>query len=74
MIVLSRNGKTVVITGWRAWLIGIAVYAVIAVPIVVVGLLLLGIAITVATLLFFAVPLAIAVGIIASWVRSAPVR
>ena len=74
MIVLSRNGKTVVITGWRAWLIGIAVYAVIAVAIVVVGFLLLGIAITVATLLFFAVPLAIALGIIASWVRSAPVR
>jgi hypothetical protein len=74
MIVIRRNGKTIVVTGWRAWLIGAAIYAVIAVAVVVVGFLLLGIAITVATLLFFAVPLAIALGIIASWVRSAPVR
>jgi hypothetical protein len=74
MIIIRRNDKTIVITGWRAWLIGVAIYTVIAVAVVVVGFLLLGIAITIATLLFFAIPLAIALGLIASWVRSAAVR
>jgi hypothetical protein len=74
MIVIRRNDKTIVITGWRAWLIGVAIYGVIAMAVVVVGFLLLGIAITIATLLFFAIPLAIALGLIASWVRSTAVR
>ena len=26
MIVITRNGKTTVITGWRAWLIGVVVF------------------------------------------------
>jgi len=69
MIVITRNGKTTVITGWRAWLMSAVVCATIAVTLVIAAFLVLGIAITIATLLIFAVPLALAFALIASLIR-----
>ena len=69
MIVISRNGKTTVITGWRAWLIGAA--AVLLITVVLAGMivLMLGAAVTLTLFLSIAVPVAIGVALIASLFR-----
>ena len=69
MIVITRNGKTTVITGWRAWLLGAGVFVVTTVLVALVAFLVLGIALTVTTLLFIAVPVVIGVALIASLFR-----
>ena len=45
MIVISRNGKTTVITGWRAWLIGAAAVLLITVVLALTFVLVLGAAV-----------------------------
>jgi hypothetical protein len=69
-IVITRGGETTVYTGWRAWLIVAAASIVAAVAIVILAFLLLGIAVTVAALLLFVVPLAILFALVASWFQS----
>lgn len=69
MIVISRNGKTTVITGWRAWLIGAVVCVVTTAAVALVAFLMLGIALTVTMLLFIAVPVVIGVALLASLFR-----
>lgn len=61
MIVLYRNGEKTVITGWREWVIWLAV----AVAIVVFGALLLGFALTLFTVAVFALPVAIGLVLLA---------
>lgn len=59
MIIITRNGKTVTLTGWRAWL-ALAVFGVIAAfVLVVVAFIALGATLTFAALMIVAVPLAI---------------
>jgi hypothetical protein len=72
MIVITRNGKTTVITGWRAWLIGAVVVAATTVVVALAGFLALGIAMTFTVLLFIAVPVAVGVALLASLVRPRP--
>jgi hypothetical protein len=74
MIVITRNGHTTVYTGWRAWLITAAASVAAALALVIVAFLILGIAVTLATLLLFVVPLAIVFALVASWMRSAGSR
>lgn len=62
MIVLYRNGEKTVITGWRAWLILLAV----AVGLVVIGALLLGFALTLVSLAIFAIPVAVVLALVAA--------
>ena len=69
MIVIMRNGKTTVITGWRAWVLGAGVFVATTVLVALVAFLVLGIALTVTTLLFIAVPVIIGVALIASFFR-----
>jgi hypothetical protein len=69
MIVITRNGKTTVITGWRAWLIGVVVFVATTTLLALFAFLALGIALTVTMLLFIAVPVAIGVALIASLFR-----
>ena len=69
MIVITRNGKTTVITGWRAWLIGVVVFAATTILLALVAFLVLGIALTVTMVLFIAVPVAVGVALIASLFR-----
>ena len=69
MIVITRNGKTTVITGWRAWLIGALVVGATTVMVALVTVLALGIALTFTMLLLIAVPVAIGVALIASALR-----
>jgi hypothetical protein len=68
MIVITRNGKTTVITGWRAWLIGVVVF-IATTTLALFAFLALGVALTVTMLLFIAVPVAIGVALIASLFR-----
>jgi hypothetical protein len=64
MITVKRNGKTTVITGWRAWLIYAAVAPFLAIVIVLVVGLVFGIALTVGTVLLFAIPVALVVALL----------
>ena len=56
---ITRNGKTVVITGWRAWLVGAAVALVLAFVGLLIVLIFWGVAITLTAVLLVVVPLAI---------------
>jgi hypothetical protein len=69
MIVMTRNGKTTVITGWKAWLIGAMVFAATTTFLALIAFLMLGIALTLTLVLFIAVPVAIGVALIASLFR-----
>jgi hypothetical protein len=68
MIVIYRNGVPTVVTGWRAWLIMLAA----ALAFVVIAGLVLGVALTVWTVLLFALPVMVVFGLIATWWRSRP--
>ncbi|MBY0224921.1 MAG: hypothetical protein K2Q28_03855 [Hyphomicrobium sp.] len=63
MIVIYRNGVPTVVSGWRAWLIMLAA----ALAFVVIAGLVLGIALTIWTVLLFALPLMILFGLVATW-------
>jgi hypothetical protein len=64
MIVVYRNGERVVIGGWRAWLIVGPAVLVAALIMVALISLMLGIALTVFTILLFVVPLAIGLALV----------
>ena len=70
MIVITRNGKTTVITGWRAWLIGVATFVAATALLFVIAFVMLGAAITVGAVLLIVVPVAVGVALLASLFRS----
>jgi hypothetical protein len=72
MFVITRNGKTTVITGWRAWLLGAAVFVVMTILLAVFAVLVLGLAVTVTMIVLIAVPVAIGIALLASVFRSRP--
>jgi hypothetical protein len=56
MIVIYRNGRREVVTGWRAWLI-VALAVLVAAAIIAIGIgLALGIALTLTVIALFAIP------------------
>lgn len=69
MIVITRNGKTTVVTGWRAWLIGAVVCVATTAVLALGAILMLGFALTATMLLFIAVPVAVGVALILSLFR-----
>lgn len=69
MIVITRNGQTTVITGWKAWLIGAGLFVIGTFVVVLFAFLMLGVAITATMVLFIAVPVALGVALIASFFR-----
>lgn len=66
MIVIQRNGQTTVITGWRAWLIGAALFVGVTLSMALIAFVLLGVAVTVGAVLLIVVPVAIGIAILAS--------
>jgi len=70
MIVVTRNGRTTVVRGWRAWLLGIVVFVAAMALFLVIAFVVLGAAITVGAVLLIAVPVAVGVGLLASLFRS----
>ena len=74
MIVVTRNGRTTVITGWRAWLIGVATFVAATALLFVVAFMMLGVAVTVGAVLLIVVPVAVGVALLASLFRSHRMR
>jgi hypothetical protein len=56
MIVVTRNGKRTIYTGWQAWLIRAVAFAVVLLVFAATATFLLGIAITLSLLLLLAIP------------------
>jgi hypothetical protein len=69
MIVITRNGRTTVVTGWRAWLIGAVAFIAATAVVFLVVFVLLGVAITLAAALFIVVPILAGIAILASRFR-----
>jgi hypothetical protein len=74
LIVISNNGRTTVLTGWRAWLAGTAAFLGLAAVPGILAFVLLGVAVTVGAVLLIVVPVAIGVAILASFFRPPNVR
>ena len=74
MIVIERNGKTTVITGWRAWLIGAVAFVGVSVLMGLIVFLFLGVAITIGAVLLIVVPVIVGIALIASVFRSPTAR
>jgi hypothetical protein len=66
MIVIERNGRRTVITGWREWVIILPAMFLIALAVLALLGLALGVAFTLITLLLIAVPVAIVLALVAS--------
>jgi Na+/H+ antiporter NhaD/arsenite permease-like protein len=72
MIVIERDGKTNVITGWRAWVIGaVAVVVMTAVP-PAQAFLVLGIAVSMVAFLLTVMPAIAIVAVMAFFTRPSP--
>lgn len=71
-VVVSRNGRTTVLTGWRARLAVAGGSLLLAAAVVLGGIVLLGLAVTLATYLLVAVPLGLVV--MAVWMMLSPRR
>ena len=69
MIVVTRNGNTTVVTGWRAWLVGVVVFVAAMALLFVIAFVILGMAITVGAVLLIVVPVAVGVALFASLLR-----
>lgn len=74
MIVIRRNGQATVLTGWRAWLAGAGVFIAVAAVLWLVVFVMLGLAITIGTILLIAVPILVVVAIVASLFQSRSAR
>ena len=69
MIVITRNGKTSVYTGWREWLIWAAGFALCWMMLAAFVVLFVGAAITIGFMMLMAVPAAIVVALISGMTR-----
>ena len=56
MIVISRNGRTVVVTGWRAWLFGTLAVLVTWLLLATIAFVWIGLAVTVGFVALLALP------------------
>jgi hypothetical protein len=72
MIVISRHGRTTVISGWRAWLLGTLVFVATTTLLALAAFLALGVALTATMLLLIAVPVAIGIALLAPLFRPRP--
>ena len=69
MIVITRNGKTTVYTGWRAWLMGAAALVVAWVVFALLAFLWIGAAVTVGIMVLLLVPAVVLATLIGSMMR-----
>jgi len=66
MIVIERDGKTIVITGWRAWGIGAVAVIVMTAVLAALAFLVLGIAVSMVAFLLIVMP-AVAIVALVAW-------
>jgi hypothetical protein len=70
MIVITRNGKTEVYTGWREWLLLGAGLAVCWLVLGLIVVFVIGVALSVGVILLLVVPAAVAVAVVKGMMRS----
>ncbi len=66
MIVINRNGETVVLTGWREWVVKIVLFMTAVLVFAVMAFLLFGLAVTIGAIALIVIPAAIIVGLFAT--------
>jgi hypothetical protein len=69
MIVVTRKEKTIVLTGWRAWLAGAAALIVAWCALAFVAFVVIGITVTLVTAFVILLPAAVIVAIVAAAFR-----
>lgn len=71
LIVVERNGRTVVLTGWRAWLAGVGAMLLAWFVLALIIFLLLGAAITIGLVMLLLVPAVAIAALVGSLMRRA---
>lgn len=66
MIVIERNGKTVVLTGWRAWLAGTVAFVLVWALLAVAALIVVGVGLTLSLLVMLTIPAIAGVALLSS--------
>ncbi|HML30376.1 MAG TPA: hypothetical protein PKE16_16390 [Hyphomicrobium sp.] len=64
MIVITRNGETTVLTGWREWLFKLVVFMAAVLLFGVIAFVMFGLAVTIGALAMIVIPAAIIVGLL----------
>ncbi len=64
MIVITRNGETTVLTGWREWLFKIVVFLAAILLFGVIAFVMFGLALTFGAIALVVIPAAIIVGLL----------
>jgi hypothetical protein len=65
VIVIERDGKTIVIAGWRAWVIGAVAVVVVTAVLAALAFVALGIAVGIVAFLLIVMPAVAIVGVMA---------
>ncbi len=68
MIVISRNGQTTIVTGWRAWLLGSAAIGLAWLVLAAIMFIWIGAAVTLAAILLLAIPAVLIAAMVQSWI------
>lgn len=66
MIVITRNGRTTVITGWREWLVRAVVFVAAMLVLALLLFVMLGLAVTLGAIAMIVIPAAIIVALLGS--------
>jgi hypothetical protein len=66
MIVITRNGETTVLTGWREWLVKIVVFMAAILLFAIIVFLMFGLAATIGAIALVVIPAAIIVALLGS--------
>ncbi|HEY8127855.1 MAG TPA: hypothetical protein VIF39_03955 [Hyphomicrobium sp.] len=66
MIVITRNGETTVLTGWREWLVKIVVFMAAILLFAIIVFLMFGLAVTIGAIALVVIPAAIIVALLGS--------
>lgn len=64
MIVITRNGETTVLTGWREWLFKLVVFLAAILLFGVIAFVMFGLAVTIGAIAMVVIPAAIIVGLL----------
>lgn len=64
MIVITRNGETTVLTGWREWLFKIVVFMAAILLFGVIAFVMFGLAITIGAVALVVIPAVVIVGLL----------
>lgn len=72
LIVITRNGKTTVVNGWRAWVMGLGVLLAAWCGLALIAFLLVGLAITVGVVLLLLIAALAIAALLALLMRREP--